>query len=90
MTWLSEFFYKPCTLPCPDCKDNVSISNLSHHMGIVGIEGCEWEVFVWGFVNAIEVECKKCHNVFKVSGVVYDGPTEGYLNPCLKLIPKQA
>ena len=87
--WLSDFFYKPCTLPCPNCENDVSVTNLSHNMGIVGIEGCEWAVYKYGFVNDVEVKCTKCHAIFKVSGYVYDGPDEGYLNPCLKLVPLQ-
>lgn len=89
MAWISEFFYKPTALPCPDCGNDVLVAKLSHHMGIVGIEGCEWTVYKYGFVSDVEVECKKCHSRFKVNGYVYDGPDEGYLRHYLKLVPLQ-
>lgn len=89
MAWISEFFYKPCALPCPKCSNDVLVTNLSHYMGIVGIEGCEWAVYKYGFINDVEVECKECHSRFKVNGYIYDGPDEGYLDHSLKLIPLQ-
>jgi hypothetical protein len=89
MASISEFFYKPCTLQCSNCGNDILVINLSHNMGIVSIEGCEWTVYKYGFVNNVEVECAKCHTMLKVSGYVYDGPDEGYLSHCLKLIPLQ-
>lgn len=87
MNSISEFFYKPCVLPCPDCGNDISISGLSKHMWIAGIEGCEWTIYKYAFFDDVYAQCSKCHNKYKVSGSVYDGPDEGYVSHYLKLEP---
>lgn len=58
-------------------------------MGIVGIEGHEWAVYKYGFINGVEAECEKRHSGLKVNGYVYDGPDGSYLSHYLKLVPLQ-
>ena len=86
-TWLSEFFFKPAPLTCPICGNKVYLKDLSHYMGITGIEGCEWFVYRYDFVREMSVGCSRCCTMFKVSGSVFDGPDEGYLRSALKLEP---
>lgn len=87
MNWVSEFFYNPCILPCPNCGSNISVSELSKHMWISGVEGCEWTVYKYGFFDDLFVQCPKCNSKYKVSGSVYDGPEEGCVTHSLKLKP---
>lgn len=87
MASISEFFYKPCILSCPNCNSYILVADLSKYMGISGIEGCELTVYKYDFVSDVVVECPGCHKKFKVTGSVYDGPEEGYVSQYLKLKP---
>ena len=84
-----NFFYKPCILSCPNCGNDILVNDLSKHMGISGVEGCEWIVYKYDFLNDVIVECSKCNNKFKVIGSVYDGPDEGYVSHYLRLTSLQ-
>lgn len=85
MNSISELFFRPCVLLCPNCGNDVSVSELSKHMWISGIEGCEWTVYKYDFLDDVFVQCPNCNNRYKVSGSVYDGPDEGYISNLLKL-----